>query len=81
MPARFFIVEAIYTEGIISLPSIIDMADQVTLNLITIDGLHSISGTYSAQTLAEGIYIGDINSFTITITLPNSMVYTGIYSI
>lgn len=80
MPDRYILTEAIYDGGIISLPTIIDITDNAEICIATSDSI-ILSGMYPASLLAEGIYIGDVDFFTITVTLPNGKTYTGIYSI
>lgn len=77
MPARPIMGH--YSEGVFSVPEWPWLDETAHLTIVTADGAVAADLDCSGTDIAAGIYIGRLDTFTVTITTPSGITLTGTF--
>lgn len=81
MPAAYGgLIRATYNAPFITFRNICLDSESVAVTVSTLSGINVMSGTFSTYNLSAGIYIGNLESFSVTLSFPDGSVYSGYYS-
>lgn len=81
-PRNPFVIEADYTDGVLSAPSLV--SDDATAAIVVTDaatGAITFSAEVPAISLGSGIYVGVYSNFHVTITLSSGASFSGSYGL
>lgn len=75
--AHYSVIVASFTDGILAFPEFCGCADSAEVMVATPDGIIYVSGIFSAEQLASGLYIGETDSINVIIILPDGSTFVG----